>query len=396
MSVDARIREGLTRLEEALPRVDATERYAELDARTRKHALRRTTLAVVVAAAAIVVGAAVTATQLGQDRAVPPAAPSGQEVPRDWVLVTSALVGTDFAPPVGDEWQTPLGRSPVTTYPYWASVDPATRRFLINADGATALEVMTPGRAEPLGRIPCASDGTGCLGAALGPGPEELTMMTGNGHLVVTGPYGEFVRNLGRAGEGLLNGMAWAPDGSALAVAHSEHGRDRGSLRVVLRSPDSGDEITVHEYSEAAPPWYDADEHRFGDGPGAFNSWAAPRLTDLQWAPDSARLAFAMASTPEGGDHQARHLQWQLFVADAGTGEVEQVASLGRCTEPVDETGGFARACEKTEPSLSWTPDGKSITVLEDSTLTTYDPTGKELSSEPSELVGPIVWLTSK
>ena len=165
---------------------------------------------------------------------------------------------------------------------------------------------------------------------------------------------------------------------------------------MVLRNPGSAEATPLYEYSEAAPPWYDAEEHRYADSPGAFNSWWAPRLTDLQWAPDSTRLAFTVATTPEGGDDEARHLQWRLFLADQTSGEVEQIADLGRCTEPVVEGGRFGRTCEGKEPSLSWTPDGQSITVLADATLTTYDLTGKELSSEPSNLIGPIVWMTSK
>lgn len=391
MSVDARIREGLARIEQGLPPVESLDHYGELGARLRKHERRRTAVIAVAAAAAIAVGVAIVDAQLGQDRAVAPVAP-----PDEWVLVTSTLVGTDFEPPTGDEWREPLGASPVTAYPYWKSVNPVTRRFLVTADEGTALEVMTPGRAEPLGRVSCAVDRIGCLGAWLGPGPEEITAVSNNFQLLVIDPYGEFVRHLGPAGDGLLNELAWAPDGSTLAVSHSEHGRNRGSLSVVLRDPTSRTESTLYEYSETAPPWYDAEQHRFADWPGAFNSWWAPRLTDLQWAPDSTRLAFAMASTPEGGDDRARHLQWQLFVADTSTGDVEQIADLGRCTQPVDESGGFALSCEKEEPSLSWTPDGESITVLADSTLTTYDPTGKELSSEPSDLTGPIVWLTSE
>ena len=105
---------------------------------------------------------------------------------------------------------------------------------------------------------------------------------------------------------------------------------------------------------------------------------------------------LALAQYQAGRQSEARHLQWQLFVADAVSGAVEQIADLGRCTEPVDADGRFARVCERKEPSLSWTPDGKSITVLADSTLTTYDPTGKELSSEPTDLMGPIVWMTPK
>jgi hypothetical protein len=402
MSVDARIRKGLTMIEEKLPQVDTLERYDALGTRVRKHQQRRTTVKVIAAAAAVALGAVVIDAQLGQERAAPPAGPSVEWVPpSEWVLVTSSLVGTDYAPPVGDEWSKPLGDSGVKTYPYWKSVDPATRRFLINAETAreTALEVMTPGRAEPLLRLVCDNRGSiGCAHAAApGPGPEELTMWTGDFHLVVAGHDGQIRRDLGPAGQGLLiNGLAWASDGSTLAVAYSEHSSDQGSLTVALRHPDSAADTTLYEYSEAAPPWFDAEEHRFGSGPGEFNSWWAPRLADLQWAPDSTRLALAITSTPEDGDDEARHLQWKLFVSDPVSGEVEQIADLGRCTEPLDENGHFARLCEQKEPSLSWTPDGKRITVLADSTLTTYDLTGKELSSEHSDLIGPIVWMTRK
>ena len=51
------------------------------------------------------------------------------------MLVLGDSVGTDLAPPVGDEWSKPLGDSKIAAYPYWASVDPARQRFLIYADG---------------------------------------------------------------------------------------------------------------------------------------------------------------------------------------------------------------------------------------------------------------------
>jgi hypothetical protein len=394
MSVDARLRQGMALIEGQLPQVDTFEEYAVLGDRVRRHERRRRALTLVAAVAAVTVGAAIVEAQFGQDRAAPPVidAPPRSE----WVLVSSRLVGTDYSTPVGNEWSERLDQQGPARYPYWASADPASRRFLVYADDATALAVMTPGQADPLARIPCRQDGTGCLGAALGPGPEELTMVSGDFQLVVAGHDGAPRGNLGPAGAGLLNGLAWDPDGNTLAVAHSDHSADSGSLTVRLRRPDSAQEPPLFEYSEAAPPWYDAEEHRYADSPGAFNSWWAPRLTDLQWAPDSTRLAFTVATTPEGGDDEARHLQWRLFLADQTSGEVEQIADLGRCTEPVVEGGRFGRTCEGKEPSLSWPPDGQSITVLADATLTTYDLTGKELSSEPSNLIGPIVWMTSK
>ena len=42
---------------------------------------------------------------------------------------------------------------------------------------------------------------------------------------------------------------------------------------------------------------------------------------------------------------------------------------------PVDEQHGHG-------PSLTWTPDGKGLTVLADATLTTYDLTGEVLFVE--------------
>ena len=115
----------------------------------------------------------------------------------------------------------------------------------------------------------------------------------------------------------------------------------------------------------------------------------------LQWAPDSTRLAFATVATPEGegGDRQ---VQWQLLVADTATGQVDTIADLGRCAELVKENGDYAHDCEKASPSLAWTPDGESLTVLSDGSLTTYDRTGKVLDTEPTQLKGPLVWMDSE
>jgi hypothetical protein len=365
---------------------------------------------VVAAVAVVAVGAGVAQAQFGQDRAESPNMPSDRRsttptlepgpvaFPPGRVLVTSSLVGTDYAPPVGDEWSQPLGKSGVKTYPYWASVDPDTRRFLVNADGATGLEVMRLGREDPLVRIECDDNGTGCLGATLGPGPDELTMVTGDLTLAVAGPDGKVSRDLGASGEGLLNRFAWSPDGTTLAMAHSQSTADTSTLELVLRRPDAGADTVLYEYAEPAPAWYDAEEHRFGDGPGAFNSWTLRLLSDLQWAPDSTRLAFTTVTSPAGGSEDERTIDWQLFVADVATGEVEQIADLGRCTEPVGEDGRHGGVCEQHGhgPSLTWTPDGKGLTVLADATLTTYDLTGEVLGSQPTEILGPIVWMTVK
>ncbi len=391
MNLETRARNAATSLRTA-PRLDAEDGLRRLH---RAHR-RRTTGKVIAAAAAVAVAVGVVQTQFGQDREVPPVSPTGM-----WVLVTGSGVGGADNPvqPVGGEWAEPLAEQGVQNYPNFLSADPATQRFLVINQDATAYQVMTPGRAEPLTTIECDSGGVGCFGMALGPGPDELTALSESLEtLVVLGYDGKIIRPVGPgpAGGELLKLAGWAPDGETWAEIRTDNGRDEGSLTVVLRRPDSAEETTLYEYSEAAPPWYDADEHRFGDGPGAFNDWWAPRVIDLEWAPDSTRLAFVTITTPPDGEDGDRHVQWQLFVADTATGEVDQIADLGRCAEPVHEDGQHFRICDENPPSLAWTPDGESLTVLSDSTLTRYDPTGKVLDSEPTTIEGPLVWLQSK
>jgi hypothetical protein len=391
MNLETRARGAAEGMHASTP-VDAEDGLRRLH-RTHR---RRTVGKLIGAAVAVAVGIGVVQVTSASDRAEPPVAPTGK-----WVLVSGALIGTDFLPPVGDEWSKPLGGQGDHAYPYWASVDAATRRFLIYADDATALEVMTPGRAEPLVRFRC-RNGLGCdFGSALGPGPDEITISTVDSQIGVIGPDGELTwpewpfKGLG---VGLLNPLAWSPDGEILAEAGGEQRADEASVTVVLRRPESAEVTTLYEYSEAAPSWYDAEEHRFGRGPGAFNGWGAPQLVDLQWAPDSTRLAFATVTTP-GGDSDDRQLRWQLFVADSSTGEVDKIADLGRCTEPVDDNGQYARVCDPPHvgsASLSWAPDGETLTVLSDGSLITYDPTGKVLDSEPTDLEGPLVWMESE
>lgn len=44
-------------------------------------------------------------------------------------------------------------------------------------------------------------------------------MLSNELNLVVAGPGGEVARDLGPAGPGLMNGLAWAPDGSSLTAS---------------------------------------------------------------------------------------------------------------------------------------------------------------------------------
>ena len=381
----------LHRRADALPETsfDATEIMRQGKARLRRRRRRAAAAGAAVAVVAVV-GATLLAAP-GTRQAAPPAEPDR------WVLVTGNGVGGADNPiqPVGDEWAEPLADRGVQSYPSFRSADPATRRFLGQNAEATGWVVMTPGRREPL--VTIYAD----FGAALGPGPDEVTTPSSDlRRMVVYGPDGRLRRSVGAAWTptapvgGFTGPFAWSADGETWAETRYEHRADEGSMTVVLRDPDSAEETTLYEHSESAPPWYDPEEHRYANWPGAFNDWGAPRLFDLRWAPDSSRLAFAAMTTPDSDDGD-RHVQWQLVVADTATGEVERIADLGQCSEPVAEDGRHSGVCGPG-PSLSWTPDGQRLTVLSDGTLTTYDLTGKVLDSEPTTIEGPIVWLKSR
>lgn len=385
MSLDTRAHDAAQSLRAATA-VDVEHGLRRLHRSHRRRSVGKVIAAVMVVALA----SGVVQLQRGQDRAVGPVSPMGE----GWVLVGKG-VG------LADEWGRPLADRGIQGYPDIRSADSTTRRFLVSGYGEADLEptsVMTPGRREPLTTIYCplaGGHGYGCFGAMLGPGPDELTAISEDlEQILVLGPDAKVRRVVGSVPSGgLMSLSGWSHDGEVWAEIRRDHNRNSGWLTLVLRRPGSAEETTLYEYSEAAPPWYDPEEHRYADGPGAFNDWRAPRLVDLRWAPDSARLAFATMTTPDTEDDTQRHVQWRLFVADTATGEVEQIAELGRCDEPLDEE---FPVCDASSPSLAWTPDGERLTVLKDGSLVTYDLSGTVLDSVSTTLQGPIVWLETE
>ena len=75
MSVDARIREGLTMIDNQLPEVDTLEGYENLERDVRRDSQRRRALIGVAAAAVLAAGAAVVLNWGGEEKPEPAPAP---------------------------------------------------------------------------------------------------------------------------------------------------------------------------------------------------------------------------------------------------------------------------------------------------------------------------------
>lgn len=394
MNLETRARAAVQSLRTATP-VDPEDGLRRLH---RTHQ-RRTVGKVIAGVVAVVVGlGGVVLLQRGQEREMPIS-------PLDkWVLVSGNGVYRDgvLNPNAGVGWSEPLPDNGVQTYEGFFDADPATGRFLVNNWTATGSEVWTPGRSEPLAKLTGGENGEEYDGASLGPGPDEVTVLMG-GELVVVGPDGEVRQNLGPM-QSSVDLPDWAPDGNTGAAVRTEGNSRQASLAVVLVHPDSSEVTTLYRSSEDAPPWFDSDARGYR---GYVAGWGAPELIDLAWAPDSSRLAFLTVNTAEGavqGDGGADYYQLQLHVAETATGEVDtaQLGPQDAYAYESDGASGWRCTCTKLDhfaspwPSIAWTPDGANLTVLLDSTLTTYDRTGAVLSSQPTDLHGPIVWINSK
>ena len=205
----------LGRRADALPTThfDATDLMRQAEFRLRRRRLVAAACAVI--AVVVVLGTTLLAGPDTRDADPPPAGPPSDHPASDhWVLVGGELlVGADE---YKGDWSEPLPKHGVRTYPDFMSADPATHRFLVIANpDVTAWNVMTPGQREPFATFTCAS--AGCHAVALGPGPDELTMRSSDGVLVVIGPDGRTRRELGPAwtnaapGQGFLHDEAWSP-----------------------------------------------------------------------------------------------------------------------------------------------------------------------------------------
>ena len=377
MNLETRAREAA----ESLRNTTLVDAEAGLQ-RLRRTQQRRTAGKVVAVLALVATGAGLVQFRDGNDDAAPTDRYDGPPV-----LISAS----------GGDWEEAVTGDDALSYPGFVDADPVTERFLVqDLFWSREWNVYSPGSRTPVGVYPCPGRCSGW--AILGPGADEITVLTINAEkLVVLGPGGTVRRELPQLMAPDLGQdwpvnweMAWSPDGETLAVASSTQQSGEASAWVVLWDEESGEQSTVYSVSETAPPTFSED----ADGSG----WGSPSVLALAWSRDSERLAFLTSSLAESTDEEYVYDR-RLFVVDADSGETNEGAKLDTCA---GSSTYFDYGCFESV-WLAWAPDGESLSALRRadspnrrSTLTTLDSDGERIESKASSLHGPLVWLGSE
>jgi len=237
----------------------------------------------------------------------------------------------------------------------WRSFDPVSETGLyVRNRGHDVQGLRVVGRSGPVAMLTCARDvpcsSEGSYRASLGPGPDEVTVASGDHTLQVIGFDGTVRRTLDlgatTTGNGGVGGLRWSPDGSRLAVVTFHRPRGHVAVSQLWLADRQGGNARL-AYSLVV----DRREPPTHTGPGFDGEGQIGTTSGWGWSPDGQTLLLDVShGTLSSGivsiDVVLLHLQ------PDGAKEPVVARTLFRSTRHFDIAGNVA-----------WSPDGTRIAV---------------------------------
>jgi hypothetical protein len=355
---------------------------------------------VVAAAFALVLGGLAVRTVVSTDAApVPPAEEGKQEIEpmRNGHILNGDVddtywLGTTAPPPPGGD----------QTY-HWHAFDQETGSFLYAAQPPVR-RVWVVGEDGLIAQINCppsvdcdTSEALGYVSATemaiFGPGPDEITVPSGDGRSVHVIGFDGTLRDtldisavFSEGGQDLVD-LAWSPDGNRLAVSTE--------FRLTTQCGPNSDpcgRVWILDRVDSEPqPVYTERTSEYG------------ALRDLAWSPDGDTLALLQGQ--HGGLCEGMGQAWPRLVALRVTSDESVHAETLNVYD--DYTRGPNRRREKgcnlphhyhLAYPFAWSPDGKRIAVTRDGGIAEISAeNGEVLARHPAaDVEGPLAWLPKR
>ena len=206
-------------------------------------------------------------------------------------------------------------------------------------DGSTPTDVSVIGRDGRVAQLPCPGD-LDCDPATLGPGPAELSVEVAY-HEIGVIDFDGAVKDTVDLSDALdgesVQGLAWSPDGTRLAVTTRESTGRSFVANVWLVDPGGGDPLLVHTAASSENL----------DGNLAY-------IWSLAWSPDGTKLGFIEEHAAlAGGFEESLSIQ-AVSLLLPGPGQEGPGAATGLydyATRPHDAA------------AVLWSPDGTRVAV---------------------------------